>query len=351
MTVPSPKVSILMSCYNSAAFLSEAIKSILVQTFTDFEFILIDDGSTDQTFAIINDYRDRDLRIVAIKKQNTGLTDSLNVGLATARGKWIARLDADDIALPGRLDDQVSFVQKNPDVVLVGSGCIEIDQNGEFVKRHGYPSHHHRLKKNLIRHKKFFPHSSAFFRLDLAVSLGGYNPRMPRSQDWDLWFRLSEKGSIACLPAHLVSVRKHTEQISSEDRGLKQRIIVMAATVCHILRSRQLLDPSASDDATFKHFLDWITIRLEQKGHFEQMFLHSELTELRRGWHSQEALPFYLRGLSFTKKIITHPQHSLRIARERIFGSNLPVQLASEWIHLTGNSYQQKKKASDLSDK
>ena len=108
----SPEVTVLMSCYNASCWLHEAIASVLKQTFENFEFILVDDGSTDDTWDIIQAYRDRDQRIVAIKKSNTGLTDSLNVGIAHARGAWIARLDADDRCEAGRLAEQVRFIHR-----------------------------------------------------------------------------------------------------------------------------------------------------------------------------------------------------------------------------------------------
>ena len=132
----SPEVSVLMSCYNASRWLHEAIDSVLTQTFENFEFVLVDDGSTDDTWNIIQSYRDRDERIVPISKKNTGLPDSLNVGIAKARGAWIARLDADDVCEPTRLEEQVKFVSKHPEVVLLGTGCVEIDEQGGVKKKH-----------------------------------------------------------------------------------------------------------------------------------------------------------------------------------------------------------------------
>ena len=108
---PPPAVSVVMSCYNASRFLAEAIESILRQTFTDFEFIIIDDGSTDDTLDIIRTYAQTDPRIVVIEKANTGLADSLNVGIGAARGEWIARQDADDVSFPDRLFHQIEFLR------------------------------------------------------------------------------------------------------------------------------------------------------------------------------------------------------------------------------------------------
>ncbi|MHB8130909.1 MAG: glycosyltransferase family 2 protein, partial [Mobilitalea sp.] len=121
--IKRPEVSVLMSCYNASRWLSEAVDSILRQTFENFEFILIDDGSTDNTWEIIQKYRAQDKRIIALLKKNTGLADSLNIGLNEAKGEWVARLDADDISLPERLFEQFKFVQKNNKVGLLGAGC------------------------------------------------------------------------------------------------------------------------------------------------------------------------------------------------------------------------------------
>lgn len=330
----APTVSVLMSCYNAAEFLSEAIESILFQTFKDFEFILIDDGSSDETLAIIKDYAERDKRIIVIGKENSGQRRSLNLGIRVAKGAWIARLDADDVALPSRIDDQISFVRKNPSVVLVGTNCIEIDEEGLFIKRHVYPTDHSRLVKRFLGGGSPFPHSSAFFRRDVAVALGGYCERQI-SEDMLLWLRLSEVGNIACLPSCLIMFRRHSDQISLHNHGLTWLIFGYAARVCHILKSRGVDDPSMGNEYDWKVFVDWLKIRLEQQGCLDKSLFYSDLRQM---WFSRKPHYFWGRALGLTRQALAHPQYFLRIAQERFFGSNLTAQLADEWIRFRATS-------------
>ncbi|MGO9953181.1 MAG: glycosyltransferase family 2 protein, partial [Dissulfurispiraceae bacterium] len=144
-----PEISVLMSCYNASKYLAEAIESILNQTFDNFEFIAIDDGSRDNTSDILKDYARADSRIILLEKENTGLTNSLNIGLKTARGKWIARMDADDVSLPNRFEDQLEFVQVHAGVILLGTSCIVIDQSGKVIRRYEYTAVHHQLIKKI----------------------------------------------------------------------------------------------------------------------------------------------------------------------------------------------------------
>jgi glycosyltransferase involved in cell wall biosynthesis len=246
--------------------LRESIESILSQTFTDFEYVLIDDGSTDGTQEIIQNYAKSDERIVFISKTNTGLTDSLNVGLKKAKGKWIARLDADDIAMPERLHKQYNFAEATDDPVLLGTGCFETDERGRTIKVHHYPLGNKRLHYYLIHGNKFFPHSSAFFLKDLTLSIGSYNPRYTKSQDRELWLRLSEYGAIACLGEPLIKLRRHSHSISYRDIDKMQYILFIAAGICHVLRKRGQADPSNQDDQTWKFFISWLANNLEQRG-------------------------------------------------------------------------------------
>jgi glycosyltransferase involved in cell wall biosynthesis len=129
-----PKVTVLMSAYNSGSYIGEAIESILNQTFTDFEFLIFDDGSTDDTANIVKEYEKKDDRIKAVYKQKNegmpGMIRNLNEGMKQAQGEYIARMDADDISLPERLSKEVEFLDSNPDIFLVGTAAINIDEHG-----------------------------------------------------------------------------------------------------------------------------------------------------------------------------------------------------------------------------
>ena len=242
--VRKPEVSVLMSCYNASRWLPEAIDSVLAQNFKDFELILVDDGSTDQTRDIIQSYRIRDERIIAISKTNTGLADSLNTGIMQVSGVWIARLDSDDLCEPDRLMEQVRFVHDHPEVVLLGTGFYRIDEHGRAIRSHLFPSGHHKFVQSLESSKSFFPHSSAFYLVDAVRQVGGYNSRICRAEDKRLWLELSLRGNIACLHKLLVRIRRHSSQISLDDNGKRQLFDGIAATVCHLLRKAGFKDPS-----------------------------------------------------------------------------------------------------------
>jgi len=255
-----PKISIIMSCFNAEKFVSEAIESILLQTYTNFEFIIIDDGSTDNTLEIINCYASVDDRIVVIKKNNTGLVDSLNLGLKKAKGEWIARLDADDISMPKRLEKQLNYARSHK-LSLVGSGCHVITESGYEIRKYSYPVYHNQFIKHIEKNGSPFPHSSAFFRKTDALKCGGYRSRLEGAEDCDLWLRMSLKGGIGSLGDQLIKLRKHGISITGSS-DIKQRknllIISYAARVCHILRKNGFPDPSYSTEAEWKIFLDWL---------------------------------------------------------------------------------------------
>jgi len=325
--VSKPEISVMMSCYNGSRWLREAIDSVLAQTYENFEFILVDNGSTDDTWNIIQSYRDKDKRIVAISKKNTLLPDSLNVGIVQAKGEWIARLDADDLCEPTRLEEQINFVRKHPEVVLLGTGFIEIDEQGQVIKKHLYPSKHSVLVQHLEHLQSFFPHSSAFYRLDTVRLIGGYNLHFRMAQDWQLWSELALRGKVMCLPKYLVHIRKHPDQLSSENKGKSVNHEAMAVVVCRFLRKAGRKDPSV--DASAKKwilFLNWIEKRMEELDVFEK----------RKAWADARAKYFATKNrLNGAIRFGTHLLQSGYISVlvwEKFFGSSLPQRLMREWI-------------------
>jgi glycosyltransferase involved in cell wall biosynthesis len=322
-----PDVSVLMSCYNAAEFLEEAIESVLTQTFTNFELILVDDGSKDETWDIIHSFQARDDRIVPISKENTGLADSLNVGIAQASGQWIARLDADDLCEPTRLEEQFNFVLSHPEIVLLGTGFIEINEQGWSIKQHLYPTEHHKLVRHLEGLQGFFPHSSAFYRVDVARQAGGYNKRIRRAEDMLLWLELAQLGKIACLPTFLVKIRKHSSQISNDDNGRRQICDGRAALVCHFLRKMGVTDPSISkNEDEWSAFLNWVDTRVEESGVFER----------RKVWADARAEYFTaVNRLTASSRFVMRllqSGHFNGLVWEKFFGSSLPRRLAREWV-------------------
>lgn len=321
------EISVLMSCYNGSRWLAEAIDSVLAQTFKKFEFILVDDGSKDNTLEIIRAYAARDSRVVAVSKKNTGLADSLNTGLAVATGVWVARIDQDDLCEPCRLERQLVFASGHPGLVLVGSSFAEIDEKGKIVKEYRYPQDHAGLVARLERLRGFFPHSSAFYRADAARNVGGYNTRITLADDRRLWLDLSLQGEIACLSERLVRIRKHSGQMSLDNKGARQFYDEAAATVCHFLQKAGCNDPSVCEsEDEWIAFLSWVESRIEHLGTFER----------RKAW--AEARTEYLAMenrqvgvLRFGTRLL-QSGYAGSLVLEKFFGTSLAKRLAQEWI-------------------
>ena len=324
---PAPLVSVVMSCFNASRWLAEAIDSVLAQTFQDFEFIVVDDGSMDATPGIIQGYADVDSRVVVISKPNTGLADSLNVGIARARGSWIARMDADDVSEPTRLQRQVAHAKANPALGFIGTGLTEIDSAGHRVATHVYPPAHSQLLRRLLSGRAFPPHSSAFYRTDLVSSVGGYRPRIRRAQDWDLWLRLSEKTQLACLETPLVRIRKHTSQISHYQAGRRQQIDSRIAMASYFLRAMGCPDPVDADEATFDAFDRWMAAQLQADGLFA---LYDSRHRLRAAL--QQRGTAFSRLVAVAAVVREHPALLPRLLRDGLPGAPLARRLAQQWV-------------------
>jgi len=212
--VTAPTVSVVMSVYNGARFLSQAVDSILSQTFGDLGFIIVDDGSTDKTPAILDGYTDP--RIVHLRNErNIGLTRSLNKALALARGRYIARQDADDFSVPERLAKQVNYLDAHAKVGLLGSAvsCVTEDLHSSETWRP--MTENAELQKALIADNRFF-HGAVMFRRICVEDTGGwYREDLPYAQDYDLWLRMAEAWDIANLPEVLYCYRKHRDMVSA----------------------------------------------------------------------------------------------------------------------------------------
>lgn len=200
----TPKLSVVMSVHNGEKFLKEAIVSILNQTFTDFEFIIIDDGSIDNSKKIIEDFDDK--RIKLISRKNKGLTVSLNEGLNLARGEYIARMDTDDISHPRRFETQINFLDKNPKICLCGTWAKMIDKNGNEIGEYKTPVNSKEIRRGIFWHNPFI-HSSIMIRRKTLNKVGGYNEKYKTAQDYELWSRLVPKYQTANLPEFLLKYR------------------------------------------------------------------------------------------------------------------------------------------------
>jgi len=204
-----PAVSVLMPVYNTEKYVAEAVDSILAQTFGDFEFVIVNDGSTDGTLRILEEYAARDQRIVLLSRPNTGMTRALNDGLAVCRGEFIARMDADDISESNRLEVQIAYLQQHPDVVVVGADYRVIDEKGRVFSLMRHATSHSQIVDKLFCGSCSINHPSVVVRKAAIEAVGGYDERYVYGQDYDLWLRLSEKGVLANLDHFLMRYRHH----------------------------------------------------------------------------------------------------------------------------------------------
>lgn len=211
--MPSPIVSVLMSVYNSEAYLAEAIESILNQSIKDFEFIIINDGSTDKCTDILINYARKDYRIILIEQDNIGLTKSLNKALYLAKGKYIARQDSDDVSHSDRLKEQVDYLENNSEYVMIGSSGILIDELGKRIKDIEILTGYYEINENLVTNNQFI-HGSIVVRRDTLAEIGGYRNKFKYAQDYDLWLRMSEKYFISNIQIPLYKLRKVPSSIS-----------------------------------------------------------------------------------------------------------------------------------------
>ena len=218
--MPLKKISVLTAVYNGESYLRQAVESILEQTFSDFEFIIIDDGSSDSTWEILTEYAERDQRIILVQNQeNIGLTKSLNKGLELAQGEYVARQDADDVSLPERFEKQVALLDKHLEVVLVSCDIELIDAGGCSVGKHEHACEPDLVAWYLLFYNRLAGHSQVMFRRELVVSLGGYCETRRYSQDYELWCRLVKVGKVTILPEVLLQQRLHNKSISAEKKS------------------------------------------------------------------------------------------------------------------------------------
>lgn len=211
----TPKISVIMAVYNGEKYLRESIESILNQTYKDFEFIIVDDGSTDQTGELLKEHQRNDPRVKIItNSQNIGLTKSLNKAIRIAKGRYIARQDGDDVSLSQRLEKQIEFLKKNPEIKILGTFAYGINQKGELLRKEIPPVSPQKVKKNHIKRNSFI-HTSIIIEKETLNKVGlYYNERFKTSQDYELWFRVLKIAQGANLPLFLVKKRYLPEMIS-----------------------------------------------------------------------------------------------------------------------------------------
>jgi len=214
----SEKVSVVMAAYNGEIYIEESVRSILGQTLKNFEFIIVDDGSTDSTFDKLQQIDDPRLRI--IRQSNQGQTSALITGIQQAKGDLIARLDDDDYSLPNRLMSQFKFMEAHPKVCLCGSRFQELNRGNLATQRVPFVQTNTEIKKIMSFYNPF-AHSAVMFRRDAYSKVGGYSKNYIISMDYDLWLRLMDVGEVYNIDEAFTVIRLHDNSVSIKQERLK----------------------------------------------------------------------------------------------------------------------------------
>ncbi len=218
--LPTP-ISVVMPVYNSDGVVAEAVESILNQTFRDFEFIIVDDGSRDATPQILRRYASRDNRIKLYTQENCGLIATLNRYCRIAVGKYIARMDADDISLPTRFEKQFRFLERNPEIGVLGTWIQDLDEKRAPIIEWPVPADPVVVRWFLL-FGNCIAHPSVMMRRDLMERLGYYRPDAIHVEDYDLWIRALEVTRLANLPEILVQYRMSAGSVSNQNLAIQK---------------------------------------------------------------------------------------------------------------------------------
>ena len=217
----TPEISIILPTYNGARTLSRAIESVIAQTYSSWELLVIDDGSADATAEIAEGYVARDGRVRSLRNDtNLGIQKTLNRGLSEAKGKYVARIDDDDAWIdPEKLSRQMAYMENSPDCVLVGTGVALWDESGIETSRYLLPETDAAIRARMLS-KNCFVHSTVLFSRDAAMQAGGYGEGEPvrHVEDYDLWLRLGLLGSMANLPIYAVGFTERAGSLSARNK-------------------------------------------------------------------------------------------------------------------------------------
>jgi len=262
MATETPLISICMPVYNAEPYVAEAVESMLGQTLGDFEFLIIDDGSTDDSLRILKRYAARDPRIRLTSRPNQGLVPTLNELVDGARGEFLARMDADDIAMPERFEKQVQYLRDHPDCAVVGCRVWEIDAEGDPVTEWPTLSDHDEI--DAFHFRLMGPallHPSIMMRREAVLAVGGYRP-FAVSEEIDLYLRLAERWRLGRVPDYLLKYRVHTTNYSRDPKTQAQSYRANCEILIDAYRRRNLpvsLPPEVvpSRDPKYRHSPEW----------------------------------------------------------------------------------------------
>lgn len=269
-----PKISVIMSVYNGEKYLRDAVESILNQTLGDFEFIIIDDGSVDGTKDILELFHDARLHVV--HQENIGLTESLNKGIAMARGGYIARMDADDISHRARLEKESAFLDANKNVGLVGTFGIRIDESGREGHVLSFPTQDAALRIGLKEGCPFL-HGSVMYRKECIEKAGKYRKKIGPAEDYDLWLRFSEHFTLANLEELLYKYRVAASGVSMKQRFSQARSALFVRRLAHERETQGMDTLDMMSDSDIEKNLDSLMPPTEAN---KRNVLHAQYTYL-----------------------------------------------------------------------
>jgi glycosyltransferase involved in cell wall biosynthesis len=263
-----PLLSVILPVHNCRRYLAAAIASIVRQSHRDFEFIIVDDGSTDGSAAVIDRAAAADPRIRVIRRPNTGIVGALNDGLAAAQGEFIARMDGDDLAEPARFAAQLAYLSAHPECVAVGSAVWFVDSAGAVVDRYAPPPGHAAIEAELLRgNGGALIHPALMLRRAAVTAAGGYRREYDRAEDLDLFLRLARHGRLANLPVVLLRYRLHlgsTNFVHREQQRVLSLHLVTAARAERGLPALSAagLSPAAADLSPAARHRGWVITAL-----------------------------------------------------------------------------------------
>jgi len=294
------KVTVLMSVYNGANYLSQAIESILNQTFPDFEFLIFNDASTDGSREIINSYAVKDSRIVLINNErNIGLTKSLNRGLKIARGKYIARQDADDFSEPERLEAQLRFLDDYPNIGIVGTYANFVDAQGKKIAERKTAITNEIIKKDIMSGSPFV-HGSVMFRHKIVDTIGFYREEFQYAQDYDYWLRVLEKYKGANIDRTFYNLRRGIRSISADN--LTEQIEYHLLAI-ELAKMRQTCGRDCIDNIDFSNIgyvlMDQFNLERSFIQKFKSEYVMNYYRRAINGGGILEALKFWIQAFCF----------------------------------------------------
>ncbi len=240
-----PLVSVVMPVYNAGRFLADAVNSIRKQTFGDWEMICVNDGSTDGSGQVLDEFAARDARIRIVHQANAGIVGALNRGCELACGPLICRMDGDDIAMPDRMEKQLAYLRSSPNCVAVGGSILEIDVDGDPLCCSRLATDHTDIENNLLHRRTGLFHPTAMIRTEAMHAVGGYRAAYQWVEDHDLWLRLAQRGQLANIEEVVLCYRQHASSVcwqrSAQQRELMNRLLAEAYALRNLELPEQLL--------------------------------------------------------------------------------------------------------------